>query len=84
MGREQELVTLQEFCLRRTRVGELVVVRDAGYVIASAYIDAEDLFFLPPSLSACQVSSDKWGELRVATEHGDEVGVPCHYVDIVR
>lgn len=82
MEAKKETQTLMDFCLRGTQVGELVVVRDAGYAVATAYIDAEDLFPLPPSLSMRPVASDEWGAIRITTEHGDRVYAPCHYVDI--
>lgn len=75
-------MTLSDFCYGHTKVGELVVVRDAGYVVATAYIDAEDLFALNPQLAARQVAKDEWGRLEVTTEHGDRIAVPCHYVDL--
>ena len=37
-GKESNM-TLSDFCYEHTQVGELVVVRDEGYVVTTAYID---------------------------------------------
>lgn len=75
-------MTLSEFCYEHTKVGELVVVRDAGWVVTTAYIDAEDLFSLNPRLASREVAKDEWGRIDLTTEHGDKVAVPCHYADL--
>lgn len=75
-------MTLSDFCYEHTKVGELVVVRDAGWVVTTAYIDPEDLFSINPALSTRPVASDTWGTLSVLTKDGDQADVPCHYVDL--
>jgi len=80
-GKESNM-TLSDFCYEHTQVGELVVVRDEGYVVTTAYIDVEDLFSLNPRLSQREVIKDEWGRIDVTTEHGDKVAMPCHYVDL--
>ena len=75
-------MTVGEFCLHHTQVGELVVIRDCGYIRHCAWIDAEDIFMLNSRVAQSEVKKDEWGELRITTEHGDRVKVPCHYIDI--
>lgn len=74
-------MTVREFCLKKTQVSELCVFRKDGYIIGSTWIDYEDLFTISSSIKDKQVKSDEWGGLAIATEHGNEVIVPCHYID---
>lgn len=77
-------MTVREFCLKKTQVGELCVFRDDGWIVGSAWIDHEDLFTMSSSIKNKKVKSDEWGELAVTTEHGDKIQVPCHYIDFQR
>ena len=75
-------MTVAEFCWHHTKVGELIVIRDSGYIRQCAWIDSEDIFMLSTSIATAIVKKDEWGELKITTEHGDKVSIPCHYVDI--
>ena len=74
-------MTIGEFCLKKTQVGELCVFRDCGYVVGATYIDHEDLFSMNEKIHNTEMKFDEWGTLTVTTEHGDKAGVPCHYID---
>lgn len=37
-------MTVIEFCVKKTQVGELCVFRSDGWIIGSTWIDHEDLF----------------------------------------
>lgn len=74
-------MTVREFCLKKTQVGELCVFRDEGWIIGSTWIDHEDLFTMSNAISNKEVKSDEWGTLTVTTKHGDKIDVPCHYID---
>ena len=74
-------MTVREFCLRKTQVHELCVIRDYGWIIATAWIDSEDLFAMNENVAKKEVKSDSWGTLRTVTKHGDELDIPCHYID---
>lgn len=74
-------MTVREFCLKKTQVGELCVFRDDGWIVGSTWIDHEDLFTMSSRIKDKKVKSDEWGELAVTTEHGDKIQVPCHYID---
>lgn len=78
------MMTLTDFLLHATKIGELCVIRDQGYIIACAYIDHEDLFMLPATIAASKVVSDKWGTLNVTHEDGSATLTPCHFVNIER
>ena len=41
-------MTVIEYCLEKTDVRELGIIRSGGYERGVAYIDGEDLFRLPP------------------------------------
>lgn len=75
-------MTVREFCMKETQVEELVVIRDYGYIVATVWIDVEDIFSLSDELSQREVESAEWGLISVTTEHGDKISVPCHYVDM--
>lgn len=74
-------MTVGEFCLRKTQVGELCVFREDGWIIGSTWIDHEDLFTMSDNIRKKEVKSNEWGTLTITTEHGDKIGVPCHYID---
>lgn len=74
-------MTVREFCLRNTRAHELVVIRDCGWIVATAWIDDEDIFRLLESVKNKTVIKNEWGKLSVVTEHGDTIEIPCHYID---
>ena len=74
-------MTVGEFCLKKTQANELCVFRDSGWIIGTAWIDYEDLFVVYDNIRKKEVKSDEWGTLSVVTEYGDEVCVPCHYID---
>ena len=73
---------VKEFLLHHTQIGELCVIRDAGWVCSCAYIDHEDLFVIPEHLAEQEVKIDSWGRLNVTDAHGIHSAVPCHYIDI--
>ena len=82
-------MTVTEFCLKHTQVGELIIFRKDGWISGSTWIAHEDLtwiahedlFAIPESFMNKIVKDDSWWELTVTTEHGDKVSVPCHVVD---
>lgn len=74
-------MTVREFLMTKTHTRELCVLRDSGYIVATAWIDYEDLFAIPQRIAKQEVKKDKWGTLTIETEHGDEVKIPCHYID---
>lgn len=75
-------MTVLDFCLRRTNAHELVVIRDSGWIVASVWIDYEDIFLIPDRVKDKEIRKDSWGTLNIVTEHGDELEVPCHYLDV--
>lgn len=77
-----EPVTAAQFCLRKTNVAELCVIRDAGYICAVAWIDHEDLFTIHPNLAHKIVKKDSWGTLTVVGSDNQTHQVPCHYIDV--
>lgn len=74
-------MTVKEFCLQKTQNGELCVFRIAGYIVDITWIDNEGLFSIPNSIRYKNVKSDEWGTLEITTEHGDNIQIPCHYID---
>ncbi len=74
---------LKQFLLHETQVGELCVITDCGWKVASCWIDSEDLFAIPERYSNREVKEDRWGKLAVTTQEGNTVKVPCHYIEVV-
>jgi len=74
-------MTAREFCLKKTQVSELCVIRDTGWIVAIVWIDSEDLFAMNETIAKMEVKSDEWGTLSIVTKHGDKLEVPCHYID---
>lgn len=74
-------MTVIEFCVKKTQVGELCVFRSGWWIIGSTWIDHEDLFTMDNEIRYKEVKSDEWGTLTITTEHGDKIDVPCHYID---
>lgn len=56
-------MTVEEFCLKHTQVGELIVFRKDGWISGSTWIDHEDLFAIPESFINKIVKGDSWQEL---------------------
>lgn len=77
-------MTLSEFLLKQTQALELCVIRDCGWIVASCYIDREDLFHGPLNhkLREKEVKSDEWGTINITLNKGDVIPIPCHYIDV--
>ena len=56
---------VEEYLLKKTEARTLVMIRDSGWVIASAWIDYEDLFAhsLKPELLGKRVKNAEWGTM---------------------
>lgn len=80
-GENMEM-TLRDFLLKKTNPRELCVVRESGWIIASCWIDYEDLFAIPERLADNLVKNDEWGYLCIVDEHNSEIKIPCHYIDV--
>lgn len=76
-------MTVQQFLLHHTQVGELCVIRDGGWIVATAWIDVEDLFagYVGTGIRDRKVQSDSWGTIGVYDKNGQQTRVPCHYID---
>lgn len=73
---------LIDFLRNKTNVKELCVIRDSGWIVASCWIDYEDLFYIPSRLVDKVVRKDEWGYLPIVNENNAEIKIPCHYVDV--
>lgn len=75
-------MTVREFCVYKTEVHQLVAIRYRGYIIATAWIDSEDLFKLPNDIAKRPVLESSYGFLNVSGPSEDEHRVPCVFLDI--
>lgn len=79
---EETKPTLREFLLRKTQALELCAITDGGWVVATCYIDHEDLFHIPPKLADKEVKSDEWNGINIVDKNGKAMQIPCHYVNV--
>lgn len=79
---EETKVILRDFLRRKTQALELCVITDDGWIVATCWIDHEDLFHIPPKLADKEVKNDEWGELTIVNENGISIKIPCHYVNV--
>lgn len=77
-------MNVREFCMSKTNVHELVVIREGGYIVATAYIDHEDLFRLPGEIARSEVSGCVRDLLSVNDSIGHTFCVPCVYLDLAQ
>ena len=75
-------MTLRDFLRKKTNAMELCVIRDGGWIVASCWIDYEDLFAIPNNLADNIVKNDEWGYLSIVNENNACIQIPCHYVDV--
>lgn len=75
-------MTVREFLLKNTKVKELCVIRDSGYIVMTAWIDYEDLFAINNDIGKKIVRSDTWGIIPILNHNGNTVNVDCHYIDV--
>lgn len=75
-------MTLRDFLRKKTNAMELCVIRDSGWIVASCWIDYEDLFAIPHRLADNTVKKDEWGYLSIVNENNACIQIPCHYVDV--
>ena len=75
-------MTLRDFLRTKTNAEELCVIRDGGWIVATCWIDYEDLFHIPPDLKDCVVKKDEWGYIPIVNENNVVIEIPCHYVDV--
>lgn len=75
-------IKLRDFLLYGTVCYELCVIRCDGWVVATAWIDDEDLFKVPTEYLDHIVVDDAWGTLVAVKEDGVKQYINCHYIDI--
>lgn len=76
-----KIMTVREFLLHHTQVGELCIIKDCGYIRHTVWIDYEDIFILSDMYANKTIDKTYWGTIFLTTEHGDKINVPCHYID---
>lgn len=77
-------MTLREFLKTQTNPCELCVIRDCGWIVATVWIDHEDLFvrYLSEGLEYSEVEKHWWGDIAIVNENNAKIRIPCHYVDV--
>lgn len=75
-------MTVIEYCREKTEVGELVTIREGGWVTCAAYIDYEDLFRLPPDINRREVIGAERGWIKLVSPASGACNAPCVYLDI--
>lgn len=73
---------LRDFLRKKTNAKELCVIRKSGWIVATAWIDYEDLFHIPHTLADKVVKSDEWDYLPIVNENNAEIKIRCHFIDV--
>jgi len=77
-------MTLREFLRTKTNARELCVIRESGWIVATFWIDYEDLFcgYLDKTLGERKVKLDCWDYLTIVNKNNAEMKIPCHYIEV--
>lgn len=77
-------MTLSKFLLTKTEAHELCVITEDGWIVATVWIDHEDLFkgYLDDRLAKMEVKIDKWDYLSIVNENNAAIKVPAHFIDL--
>ena len=77
-------IKLRDFLLYGTVCYELCVIRCDGWVVATAWIDDEDLFIrhMDQKLLDKDVLEDRWGSFRTVRDNGIPQTITAHIVEI--
>ena len=75
-------MTLKDFLRNKTNAMELCVIRYDGWIVASCWIDYEDLFTIPNNFADKPVKMDEWDYITIVNKNNAEIKIPCHYVDV--
>ena len=73
-------MTVGEFCLNETQVGELVAILVDGWIACTTWINAENLFILDTQIDCKHVVRAEWGYIKITDKNGENVEIPCHKV----
>lgn len=75
---------LGDFLLHKTNAGELCVITEAGWLVATFWIDHEDLFCrnMPTEMANKKIIHEYWGDLTIVNENNNPVKIPCHFIDL--
>lgn len=75
---------LDYFLSKHVGAHELCVIREDGFIVATFWIDYEDLFLrhMDRYLGYHEIKHHEWGEIPIAKENGQTINVPCNYIDI--
>ena len=74
-------MTVAEFCREKTRVYQLCVIRDCGWIVETVWIDHEDIFRLSERRARMKVIESKFGTLPICDANGNHLDIPCLYID---
>lgn len=76
--------TLSQFLLHHTQARELCAITMGGWIYATFFIDHEDLFdrYLDRELARKKVKKDHWDTLPIVDQHGNNLDIPAHFIEI--
>lgn len=73
-------ITVKEYLLHKTDAEELCAICEAGWIVAVAWIDHEDLFRLRKEELEMRVLKTRHGYLRVKSHDAGYSQVPCTFI----
>ena len=60
----------------------LCVIVDNSHIVATVWIDREDLYRIPMELYQAYATASEWGTLPVFDKTGHRTEIPCLYINI--
>lgn len=77
-------MTLREFLRTKTNARELCVIRESGWIVATFWIDYEDLFcrYVDRNLGERKVKLDCWDYISIVNDNNACIKIPCHYIEV--
>lgn len=81
---EKESITLIKFLKTKTNAKELCVITESGWIVATFWIDYEDLFcgYVNNNLAQMEIKSDKWDYLSIVNENNATIKIPAHFINL--
>jgi hypothetical protein len=68
------------FLRHKTSANELCAICESGWVVATVWIDYEDLFIVPKRLRDRKVIKHQWEDLPIVDSLGNKLNIPCHFI----
>lgn len=79
---ENKKMSLIDYLRQETGTHELCVIRQRGWIVATCWIDSEDIFMISDKIANEPVKGATWDYLPIVNENECGMKIPCRYIDI--